>query len=241
MHEAPVADADRYRSASPFPHIVIDGMFSPELVRTAALQPIIPSEKSCYASFGKARLSDVYRMNPAARQLVERISARPFIAWLEKLTGIPDLAPDPELAGGGLHRIERGGFLKIHADFSWNRRLQLYRRVNVLLYLNEVWREEWGGHLELWPADMSKAEVKIAPTLGRLVVFSTGATSFHGHPEPLSCPAQISRDSLAAYYYSAEPPRDTPRTTMTDFRPRPAEQFHGLRRLVHKAKLAAHV
>lgn len=73
-----------------------------------------------------------------------------FRAWLSDVTGIPGLLADPELEGGGIHQIPTGGYLKIHTDFNWNKRLEMHRRVNVLLYLNEDWDEDWGGHIEFW-------------------------------------------------------------------------------------------
>jgi Rps23 Pro-64 3,4-dihydroxylase Tpa1-like proline 4-hydroxylase len=68
-----------------------------------------------------------------------------FIDFLETLTGITGLLPDPHLWGGGLHQIQRGGFLKVHADFNRHERLDLDRRLNLLVYLNKDWKEEYGG------------------------------------------------------------------------------------------------
>lgn len=76
------------------------------------------------------------------------------------------------------------------------------RRVNVLVYLNEDWKEEYGGHFELWNSEMTKCETKISPKFNTLAMFSTTSNSFHGHPDPLNCPENRSRKSLALYYYS---------------------------------------
>jgi hypothetical protein len=78
----------------------------------------------------------------------------------------------------------------------------------VLLYLNREWEPAWGGELQLWSQNMKRCEQRIVPVFNRLVVFSTTERSFHGHPEPLSCPEDRSRRSLALYYYSAGRPEE---------------------------------
>jgi hypothetical protein len=234
--------AAHYRNNDPFPHIAIDGHFHLARIRQAAREVTDTAttlSPECYAQQGKRGQTDRNAMGPVTRGLFDELNSPAFLRWLESLTGIDNLIADPALYGGGIHRTGRGGFLKIHADFSWYERLKLYRRINVLLYLNEGWRDEWGGHLELWDCDMKGPVGRVAPVLGRMVVFNTDADSFHGHPEPLACPEDVSRNSLALYYYTAEPTQNGRRSTMTDFRERPAERFRGPRRLVHRMKIAA--
>ena len=121
---------------------------------------------------------------------------------MSELTGIEDLLGDPYYEGGGCHQIKRGGFLKVHADFNKHKRTGLDRRLNVLVYLNKDWKEEYGGHFELWNADMTKGEKKILPLFNRMAMFSTTDFSYHGHPDKLNCPEDRSRRSLALYYYT---------------------------------------
>ncbi len=90
------------------------------------------------------------------------------------------------------------------------RTTRLYRRLNLLLFLNEGWREEWNGDLELWDREKRGCEVRIAPDAGRAVLFETSDTSFHGHPAPLACPDGVSRRSIALYYYSPQPAGPNP-------------------------------
>ena len=80
--------------------------------------------------------------------------------------------------------------------------MNLDRRINVLIYLNENWEEEYGGHFELWEKDKSKCIVRIPPIFNKMAIFSTTDFSWHGHPDPLTCPQGRSRKSLALYYYT---------------------------------------
>jgi hypothetical protein len=229
--------AATYRAASPFPHAVIEDYFDGARIVRAAREVAglhAPGSAEFYGQHLKGGTQDRQAMGQTAAGLIDEMNSPAFVRWLEWLTGIDGLISDTDLFGGGVHQVKPGGFLKIHTDFSWHERLQLYRRVNVLLYLDEGWQDAWGGHLELWPASMDRCGAKIAPTLGRMVVFNTTDESFHGHPEPLACPEDRTRNSIALYYYTREP--DGARSTLTNYQPRPAERFFGVRRLIHKAK-----
>ena len=129
-----------------------------------------------------------------------------FVDFLERLTGIDALIPDPHYFGGGLHQIRPGGFLKVHADFNRHSRLDLERRLNAILYLNKDWQEEYGGHLQIWDNDMTRCEKKVLPVFNRLLVFATLDTANHGHPDPLTCPPDRARRSMALYYYTSDRP-----------------------------------
>ena len=139
------------------------------------------------------------------------LNSGPFLAFLERLTGINGLIADPHLRGGGVHIIRRGGKLGIHADFNHHKRLKVFRRLNLLLYLNREWDEAWGGHLELWNRDKTRCCRRIAPVFNRTVIFDTSNFSYHGHPEPLECPQDESRKSLALYYYTVDCPHEIDR------------------------------
>jgi hypothetical protein len=215
-----------YLTSEPFPHIVIDDFF-PE----AALQPILQEfprprdldwQRFSNANEKKLALKGERQLGPASRQFHWELNSEVFIEFLEILTGIGGLIPDPHLVGGGLHQIERGGCLKIHADFNHHTRMKLDRRLNLLLYLNRNWTEEFGGHLELWDREMKSCVKRVLPIFNRVVVFSTTDFSYHGHPDPLTCPEGWTRKSIAMYYYTNGRPADeiSPGHT-TLFRPRP--------------------
>ncbi len=201
-----------YASAKPFPNIALENFFDPiilEKVRQefpdlAAEDHVLhdnPRERK-YAGKGEKSFG------PETRRFMHFLNSEPFLEFLQSLTGIKEkLLGDPYFGGGGLHEIKRGGLLKIHADFNKNPYSGLDRRINVLVYLNKDWKEEYGGHFELWDKDMKACEKKILPAFNTMAIFSTTDFSYHGHPDPLACPEDMSRKSLALYYYSNGRPK----------------------------------
>jgi hypothetical protein len=212
---------ESYVSARPFPHIVLDGLFPDETLEVVLADFPRPDEIE-WASFDNPTEKKLgYRYtSPLKRNLRDflyEMSAPPVLRFLEELTGIEGLIPDPYFGGAGPHQILPGGFLKIHTDFNWHPLLKLDRRLNLLVYLNEDWKEEYGGHLELWDRGMTRCEERILPVFNRTVVFSTTDVSFHGHPTPLACPEGRSRKSVSFYYYTngrPESERSAPHDTI---------------------------
>lgn len=200
--------AARYAEAQPFPHVVIDN-FLPDALVEQLLRDFPQPGDSNHSTFNIGYMGTLKRQylpeacSPFSRQFFRFLNSQPFLAFLETLTGHEGLIGDPHFEGGGFHETLPTGKLGIHADFRISKRLNLLRRVNFLLYLNPVWDARFGGDLELWDRAMQARVSSIAPTLNRCVIFTTDATSFHGHPEPLRSPEGTTRRSIATYYYTA--------------------------------------
>jgi len=209
-----------YLNRVPFPHAILDDLFPIEALRLVANEipdnpkltdkRCIANSQNCHLAVGgglfKSSFDDERGFGPATLAVFGFLRSSMFIHFLEKLTGIADIIPDPHYWGSGIHQTVHGGHLQIHADFNRYKQYELHRRVNVLLYLNENWNESWGGHLELWPRDMKHCMVRTTPEIGRLAVFSSSDFSYHGHPQDLDCPKDRSRRSLALYYYTKHRP-----------------------------------
>lgn len=199
---------ERYASAQPFPHIVIDHFLpQPLLQKVVRHFPARRVEEEQLFELGHVghhkRQVPPMNCDGFCRELFGFFNSAPVLKFLENLSGIRGLLPDPYFSGGGFHEIARGGKLGIHADFRLNKALNLHRRLNMLIYLNEGWQDEWGGQLELWDRAMQHKVVGISPILNRCAIFNTDAESYHGHPDPLSCPERVTRKSIALYYYTA--------------------------------------
>jgi Rps23 Pro-64 3,4-dihydroxylase Tpa1-like proline 4-hydroxylase len=211
-----------YATAEPFPHIVLDGLFDDEVL-DAVLREFPDREAMKWREFDSPTekklgyYHETSSISKTVRAFLNDLNSFEMLLWLEAVTGIEGLIPDPYFGGGGLHQIEPGGFLKVHADFNIHPKLKLDRRLNMLVYLNKDWREEYGGHLELWDRETIACRKKILPLFNRTVIFSTTDTSFHGHPHPLTSPPGVTRKSVSLYYYTAGRPegeRSAPHDTL---------------------------
>lgn len=225
-----------YQKAKPFPHHVFHNFFDPWLLKRVADSVPGPTDAKWWKydnALEKKLAKDDFESFPRPIQtLIQNLNTPHFLAFLERLTGIQGLIEDPKLNGGGLHQILPGGKLDIHADYNYHPVTKLDRRLNVIVYLNEGWKEEWGGHLELWDQDMTECQVKIPPKFNTMVVFSTTDTSYHGHPDPLQCPEGHSRKSIALYYYTNGRPeheRSSPHSTIFKRRPQDDPALDALR------------
>ncbi len=222
--------AQSYAQGQPFPHIVIDN-FLPESILDGILDEFPKPQDIEWKKFDapaekKLASTSELQMGEATRLLLYQLNSSTFIQFLEKLTGIPGIIPDPHFQGGGLHQIEPGGYLKLHVDFNRHKKLNLDRRLNLLIYLNKNWQEDYGGYFEMWDRDMAQCEKKILPIFNRCVVFSTTDFSYHGHPDPLTCPQGMTRKSLALYYYTnGRPAEEISGTHSTVFQARAGENL----------------
>jgi len=132
---------------------------------------------------------------------------------------------DHELEGAGIDMTGAGGRLDVHVDSDFVEERRVHRRLQVVVFLNSAWRDEWGGQLELWDGRVKKRHHAIAPMLNRCVIFKTTRTSYHG-VAPVTAPPNVVRKSFAGYYYTAAPPASWDGVGHgTVFRARPGERM----------------
>lgn len=126
-----------------------------------------------------------------------------------KITDGIQLYSDNGLNGGGWHTHKRGGKLNTHLDYSLHPKLGLQRKPNIIIYMNPNWKEEWGGALGLWGNESAEKPgelvVSVWNKFNRAVIFDTTQNSWHGLPEPLACPDDQARQSLASYFLCDAP------------------------------------
>jgi Rps23 Pro-64 3,4-dihydroxylase Tpa1-like proline 4-hydroxylase len=227
--------AEQYQTAQPFPHIVMDDFLPADFLQSL-LGEFPDNSGKTYFDRDQERLKYQFAASEIPgrrlRNLVTELNSPAVLKFLEAMTGIKHLIPDPYYVGGGLHETKVGGHLSVHADFNLHNGLNAQRRLNLLVYLNDDWDESYGGHLELWDQKMEKCHHRVLPTIGRAVVFNTSLDSYHGQPDPLTCPPNRSRRSIATYYYTAAELSNhviPERTTV--FKVRPGSPDHEDRRI----------
>jgi len=205
---------DQYSFANPFPHIQIDNFFSNEYLDSILnefpdLSNLKKSQNYKNQNEIKFANNDFENFPNKIKNFFNFLNSETFLNFLQILTSINEkLIADKELNGGGLHEIKTGGLLKVHTDFNKHPTNNFDRRVNVLIYLNKNWKKEYKGCLELWDKEMKECKQKILPNFNKIVIFSTTDFSNHGHPDPIDCPSDISRKSIALYYFSEGRPKE---------------------------------
>lgn len=218
--------ASAYQAAHPYPFGVFDNFL--ETGAAHAAMDAFPGVKDdgwihyVHVNEKKHGLNKMDLIPADIQEVIKALNSEAFVKALSHLTGIPDLMPDPSLEGGGLHQSKRGGFLNIHADFTVHPHKRHWRRrVNVLVYLNENWKPEYRGELELWTRNMKQCAQKVLPVFNRCAIFNTDADSFHGLPEPIQCPEDMTRKSIALYYFTEHD--KVPAKRATNYKARPED------------------
>ncbi len=219
--------AEQYTTAQPFPHIVLDDFLPDEVLRRTVAEFPGRERGRFNDNFSQLKTGYVHGQIRSAyiHDLLRALNSAAFLHFLQNLTKIKGLIADPHFLGGGLHETARGGHLSIHADFNMHPHMKLQRRLNLILFLNESWDSDWGGALELWDRRMKACQRSVEPVFGRAVVFNTDSTSYHGHPDPLECPPDVFRRSLALYYYTI-PSKSMLLPHTTRFQARPGTSDH---------------
>lgn len=213
-----------YNRGVPYPHIVLDNFIPTDIANQCYLNMSNYNNWGYDDMLGYSEFERDSQVNkfftpwsddtmnslqsdmPVVWKVIQYLNSPMFLSYLENLTGINNIVADPTLNGGGCHYIKRGGKLSLHTDYGKHSENGLYRRLNLLLYLTPDWKEEWGGHLEMWRKEPRTLLKKILPSFNRAIIFNTTNKSIHGHPHPLDIPEDVGRYSIAMYYFTKDVP-----------------------------------
>ena len=221
-------------NSDPFPHFCFDDFLDKDFANE--IHDAFPSYEQAlqvgrqFAAVNekyKVQITDSKHFPKPILELHELLASDDFVARVGDMLSIPNLLADPTLNGGGIHETNSGGHLDVHIDFNYIKQTQLHRRVNVLLYFNKKWKEEYGGYFEIWDKEVKNRKGHYSPDFNRACGFSTGDYSWHG-VTPVTSPADVIRKSFAVYYYTKEAPEGWDGTEhSTIFKARPEEWVKG--------------
>lgn len=220
-----------FAKEGPFDHCVIDDFFEAGLAKK--LEKDFPDyNSSLWQNYNNAievkKLNNIWNYFPKSTyQALSFLNSDKFVSILEATIFKKNkLYSDMGLNGGGWHIHKSGGKLNTHLDYSIHPKLGLQRKFNIIIYLNSSWKDNWGGSLGLWGNDSPKkpgALVKsIKPKFNRAIIFDTTQNSWHGLPEPINCPEDQFRKSLAVYYL-CDPPKKISKRGKALFAPSEAQ------------------
>jgi len=201
-----------YKDDYPYHHIIIDNFLKEECLQQILTAVSNLDTKRANSKFIKNnglennKFAFTSNLGDLLNDIFKELVSEEFIDHVEKLTGIKDIIKnDTSLLGAGIHRITSGGYLGLHTDFNTvlnKTHGKIDRRINILIYLNKDWLDEYNGHLLLCDKNNKKIVHKIAPILNRCVIFNTTSSSVHGHPFVLQTGIDKYRESIAVYYYT---------------------------------------
>jgi hypothetical protein len=197
-----------YGNARPFPHVVLDDMFS-ESSLEPLLSEIAEMAREQWTNVDRdprertVRMRSAAEMGAAGEHLLGIVHSAAFLYLLSEITGVGQLLPDPYLQGGGFALMRRGDYFEVHADRNVAYDTGLTRRLAMIIFLNKSWKPEYNGRLELWSPDAKRCEVCIDPLFNKTVLFEVAYPNFHGVPAPLACPSDRMRQSFIVYYHTA--------------------------------------
>ena len=219
----------QYLSAGPWPHLLLHDVLPAALVAAAERECLaVPAgalRTVPTARLRKQEANDVAALGPATQALLDLLDGPLWVELVERVTGVPGLAPDASHYGAGLHRSRAGDFQQVHTDFTTHPVDGRHHRTSTLLYLNSRWEPDWGGTLELWPPDMSALGLRVLPRAGTVLLWETDRDTPHGLPDPVAAPDGAPRLSLASYLYAAPPAGGIPRRRPTTFLRRPGDPW----------------
>lgn len=238
MKKSYLSDVERLSeknvSEDPVPHFCLDNFLEVDFANE--IHDAFPSFEDALAvgrqfvavnEKYKVQITDTKYFPKPILELHELLASDAFVAKVGSMLNIPNLIADPEMQGGGIHETNSGGHLDVHIDFNYVKQKQWHRRVNILLYFNKNWKEEYGGYFELWDKTVKNRKGYFAPEFNRACGFATGEHSWHG-VTPVTSPSDVIRKSFAVYYYTKEAPEGWDGTEhSTIFKARPDEWVKG--------------
>jgi Rps23 Pro-64 3,4-dihydroxylase Tpa1-like proline 4-hydroxylase len=218
----------------PFPHFCIDDLLDEDFANE--IYQAFPTYQEALAlghEFAavnekrKIQITESKKFPAPILELHKILASREFISRVENMMGIPNLLADPDLTGGGIHETNSGGHLDVHVDFNYIPEKKWHRRVNILIYFNKNWKEEYGGYLDIWDQEVKTRHGYFAPKFNRACGFATSEISWHG-VMPVTCPINMMRRSFAVYCYTKEAPAEWDGNEhSTIFKARPDEWLKG--------------
>jgi hypothetical protein len=213
-----------FHSAQPFEYVIIDNFLNNEIYHKILSQIPEPQFENKSRDFifarNKFESPNFQIFGEVFAALKDDLRTERFAAALSSIYG-RKLFVDPNFVGGGLHQGGERSYLDMHADFNRHPgNADWLRELNLLLYLNPDYKDEYGGHLELQNAT-SGVQGRISPIGNRLVIMLTKEHTLHGYKE-VSFPSGQYRTSIAAYAYSVDQNYDIEPARSTKWNPNSA-------------------
>jgi Rps23 Pro-64 3,4-dihydroxylase Tpa1-like proline 4-hydroxylase len=216
--------AAEFRQPGRIPSFVLEDTLPPEYAR--AIYDAFPSPDRLVLKKTLGQLKYVgYQVDaydPILEEAIYAFQDARLIRAIGSITGLNELLPDPNLYAGGISLMTPGQYLNPHLDNSHDKDRANYRVLNLLYYVTPDWRDDFGGHLELWDGGLGKPQRVIHSRFNRLVVMQTDERSWHsvsqvGHDGRRCC--------VSNYYFAPRPAGRDASYHVTSFRGWPHQKL----------------
>ncbi len=193
-----------FASAKPCKHLVLPNFLNDQLATSLYENfPKIDTLNVKRKSINENKSEDYHfdRFHPDFSALKKVVGSPEMYKFMETITGIDGLRTTDDSLGSGVHQGRNGSYVDVHIDVNYNPAENLWRRINLLIYLNKNWKPEYGGDLELWDKAMTKCEAKVLCDFNRSVIFLTDEIAPHGYAK-IKVPEGETRKSFYTYYFT---------------------------------------
>lgn len=191
----------------PYPMITLENFLPNDIAQKMAVEcETIPDQHWSNFTRRGSGMQECKKLDvaPIAYEFVNQMHSALGMEWLCNVTGIKDLIPDPYLTGAGYSKIGKDSSLKVHTDFNWNDQLRLHRMLSFIVYLNPDWKEEYGGALNFYDFNNEKVIQSVPSMFNRAIIWRYHKRGFHGAPDPMMCPPEMTRNSFRLFYYISD-------------------------------------
>ena len=193
---------------NPFPHLICEDFVRSDLIQNIKneYEDILNNKMDEWNKYDNPlehKLSfNKFEDTTYLKLLFDIVGGEKFIKSLQQTFDIEDIELDTDLFGAGLHNHPKGGHLCTHLDYEINPITFKKRWLNLILYMNDDWKDEYNGDTELWNSDRTVCEKRVYPQFNKALIFRTDNKSWHGVSRKIDCPNETSRKSIAFYYVS---------------------------------------
>jgi hypothetical protein len=213
--------AGAWASSGPVRHVVLDDLLPTDVAEGLAEHFPGPDQLAARRSLGvrKNAGGTLDRCHPLLRATLHAFHEPAVVALLGSITGLPRLEVDPRMSATGVSIMKLHDFHRPHLDSCLGDDPQLFRALNVFLYVTPGWEAGDGGALELWDRGVT-APRAVLPLFNRLVLMETHKDSWHSVGEVTG---HRHRRCLATALFTRGPLPGTDFPPLATFTGRPGE------------------
>jgi hypothetical protein len=198
---------EKFLLTKPFPFVVLDDFL--ELSYYNSLSSVLNSNNPIMGKYFKTEVESNKSISLNSHlpdhvtNIVDVLNSSDWVENLKSLTGIDTLisTQNGNTMLANYHEMKSGGLLGSHVDHSYEPELGFPHVLNIILYLSNDWKTEFGGSTLFYDKNGAIPKAKVEYKPNRAVIFLHTPYSFHG-VEKLQNNGEIKRKTLYVDYYS---------------------------------------